>query len=189
MSGRFSCHICAEFFENGSDLQKHLTLHGQVSQKVQCQKCDRVLSKKSNLKAHVESVHCEVASKFICHPCQKSFSNAGNLKRHLASTSHSGVDKLPEVKRQRPTESTCTSANVRWVFSGWSFSSCARKFRIFCGDLAHLRRTVWLYLLLLVAVIRVWLPLRQFDRKITSRAPAVTGSFFRVNYIYFIVLS
>jgi len=91
-------------------------VHGQVLQKVQCPKCDHIFSKKSNLKAHVESMHREGASKFICHPCQKSFSNASNLKRRLALPSHSGVDKLPEAKRQRPSASTCTSANVRRVF-------------------------------------------------------------------------
>jgi len=37
---------------------------GQVSQKVQCFKCDRAFSRKDNLKAHVESVHLEGVSKF-----------------------------------------------------------------------------------------------------------------------------
>ena len=32
MRGEFRCHICAKFFDNGSDLQKNLTsVHGQVS--------------------------------------------------------------------------------------------------------------------------------------------------------------
>jgi len=115
MSREFSCHLCAEFFDNESDLQRHLTARSSVAESP---KCDRVFSKKSNLKAHLESVHREGASKFICHPCQKSFSNSSNLKRHLASTSHSGVDKSPETKRQRPPSSTCASANVRWVFAG-----------------------------------------------------------------------
>ena len=110
MSGEFCCHICAEFFDNERDLQKHFTVHGQVSQNVQCPKCNRAFLRKDHLKAHIESVHREGASKFICQPCQKPFSNASNLKRHLAYSSHSGVDKLPEAKRRRPLASTCTSA-------------------------------------------------------------------------------
>jgi len=114
MNGEFFCDLCAEFFGNESDLQKHLTsVHGRVSQKEQCPKCDRAFSRKDNLKAHVESVYCEGASMFICHPCQKSFSNASNLKRLLASPSHSEADKLPEAKHQRPSASTSTSANVK----------------------------------------------------------------------------
>jgi len=146
MSGKFSCHLCAEFFNNESDLQQHLNfVHGQVSQKIQCPKCGRAFSRKDRLKAHVESVHREGASKFICQPCQKSFANSSSLKRHLAFTSHSGVDKLPETKRQRPSASTCTSANVRWVFAGSTLSSCVRKSRICCNDLARLRWKVRLY--------------------------------------------
>jgi len=34
MSGKFPCHCCAEFFDSGSNLQKHFSsVHGQVSQK------------------------------------------------------------------------------------------------------------------------------------------------------------
>jgi len=81
MSGEFCCHICAEFFDNESDLQKHLTtVHGQLSQKVQCPKCNRAFSRKDNLKAHIESVHREGASKFICQLCQKSFLNASTTR-------------------------------------------------------------------------------------------------------------
>jgi len=61
MSGEF-CHLCTELFDNESDLQRHLTtVHGQVSQKVQCLKCNRTFSRKNQLKAHIESVHREGA--------------------------------------------------------------------------------------------------------------------------------
>jgi len=118
MSGKFHCHLCAEFFDNGSDLQKHMTsVHGQVSQKAQCPKCDRAYSRKDNLEAHIESVHREIASKFICRPCQKSFSNTSNFKRHLTSPLHSGLEKLQEAKRRRPSASNSSSVTVRWLFA------------------------------------------------------------------------
>jgi len=83
MSGKFCCHICAEFYDNEGNLQKHLTtVHSQVSQKVQCPKCNRAFSRKDNLKAHIESVHRKGASKFICQPCQKSFLNASTTRSH-----------------------------------------------------------------------------------------------------------
>jgi len=53
MSGKFSCHLCAEIFNNESDLQQQLNfVHGQVSQKIQCPKCGRAFSRKDHLKAH-----------------------------------------------------------------------------------------------------------------------------------------
>ena len=114
MEGKFSCQICAEFFDSESDLQNHVTsVHGQESQKAQCPKCDRVFSKKSNLKAHIENIHRERASNFICYSCQKPFSNSSSLRRHLASPLYSGVDKLSEAKRQRLAASNSSSANVR----------------------------------------------------------------------------
>ena len=127
MSGKFHCHLCAEFFDNGSDLQKHLTsVHGQVSQKVECSKCDSVFSR-DNLKTHIDSVHREGAYNFICRPCQKSVSNTSSLKRHLTSPLHSAREKLQEAKRRRTSASNSSSVNVRWVFAGYTLSSCVRK--------------------------------------------------------------
>ena len=97
MSGKFHCHLCAEFFDNGSDLRKHLTsVHDQVSQKVDCPKCDRAFSRKDNLKTHIESVHREGVSKFIFRPRHKSFLNTSNIEYWRFSN----IYKLSESRRR-----------------------------------------------------------------------------------------
>lgn len=58
-------------------------------QPAKCDFCNKIYSKRSNLRAHVKNYHGEV-SLIHCNICQKEFKEKSNLKRHILEK-HEGI--------------------------------------------------------------------------------------------------
>ena len=69
-------------------IRKYTTTSIHKKTQYHCEKCDKSLSTKGNLKLHVKSVHDSV--RYNCDKCDKSFSQKGHLNEHV-KTFHENV--------------------------------------------------------------------------------------------------
>lgn len=111
--GEAVCNVCQKAFQHESLLQAHMKIHlgnKRETKKFQCEICNKMLHKRSDLVNHIEVVHegktykCTVCNKelgseqslqnhikiihekktmFACDICGKNFANGGNLKTHM----------------------------------------------------------------------------------------------------------
>jgi len=71
------------------DLMKSKETNSEVKpykrkkRKYSCSKCDKILSSKQSLDAHVEKIHHFVYDSFKCDKCDKIYSCKANLERHM----------------------------------------------------------------------------------------------------------
>ena len=116
--GEYTCSICSEIFTIKKYLNYHLKHHKKEQErgenwikpslrlpKLQCDKCETILSGEYNLKEHKK--HWHTPGKYNCSQCEMSFEFKGNLRTHKGKL-HQNDPELFKVKMkahsQRLTE-------------------------------------------------------------------------------------
>ena len=101
--GKYKCEFCEMEFPFLRDKNQHLfnihqiivppleeTSNDETKEKFECQYCQKLFSKKSNMKSHISIVHDGVKN-FTCNECGSAFARNFDYKRHLISV-HSAID-------------------------------------------------------------------------------------------------
>lgn len=79
---RHECEVCQKTFQRKSNLVDHLRLHANVKL-FSCSYCDAAFVQSGNLKSHIRTHTQE--KPFTCSVCQKGFSQSSALKTHMRS--------------------------------------------------------------------------------------------------------
>ncbi|XP_078089136.1 PR domain zinc finger protein 15 isoform X3 [Mustelus asterias] len=84
----YQCHLCNKFFNNSSNLKRHIRSHGDKLYK--CDECEKEFSRKESLKQHVSYKHSrnEVDDSYLfqCNTCLKAFRIRTALEFHNCRT-------------------------------------------------------------------------------------------------------
>lgn len=82
VSQRHECEVCNKTFQRKSNLVDHLRLHANVKL-FSCTYCDAAFVQSGNLKSHIRTHTLE--KPFTCSVCNKGFSQSSALKTHMRS--------------------------------------------------------------------------------------------------------
>ncbi|XP_062906496.1 PR domain zinc finger protein 15 isoform X4 [Mobula hypostoma] len=84
----YQCYLCDKFFNNSSNLKRHIRSHGDKLYK--CDECDKQFSRKESLKQHVSYKHSrnevDDCYMFQCPTCLKAFRIRTALEFHNCRT-------------------------------------------------------------------------------------------------------
>ena len=77
---KIECDQCTKVFESTSGCNIHKLSHQGIREN--CSFCDKALSNKQELKAHISSMHSN-SSDFLCDVCNKCFTTERTKKAHF----------------------------------------------------------------------------------------------------------
>ena len=75
----FACDKCEKVFTKKGNLKGHISSKHE-GKRSQCNQCDKTYTDSGSLKRHVKTVHAE--KKFTCVQCDKKFRSKAQLHRH-----------------------------------------------------------------------------------------------------------
>ena len=85
------CQICNKKLVSDVGLKFHMTTVHSAKEKIQCDKCDKFMSNKSNLKRHVEINHEGFKGNHECKICLNTYYGPNKLMHHVNKT-HKGLE-------------------------------------------------------------------------------------------------
>ncbi|XP_037951517.1 zinc finger and BTB domain-containing protein 11-like [Teleopsis dalmanni] len=122
-----SCEICGKKFKIQGAYRTHLEKHKDDSVGFNCEKCEKILGSKSDLRRHLAEAHNEPGLIYQCEKCKKVFVSETRLDRHQEGRCP-GVEHKPTKRHDHDAFSVVSNKPMSNQEN--SFSS-RTKFKIF----------------------------------------------------------